>query len=376
MKIAMLGTRGIPGGYSGFETAVEHLSTRLAARGHEVVVYCRPHMVTYEGDEYKGVRLIKISTIANKYLDTIVHTAKCTAHLLARERCDVALYFIAGNSPFCFFPRLFGIPTAINVDGLDSQRDKWNRYAKIYLRFAERLATRSANELISDSMVIKRYYQERFGADSTFIPYGASMEPVPGTKWLDEFGLKPREYILFVGRLVPENCPDVLLEAYRGLDTDKKLVIVGDAPYAEDYIARLKAMGGENVVFTGYLFDDGYRQLSQNAFTFVVPTIVGGTHPVIVEALAAGNCVVVSDHEPNLETIGDAGVSYARSGGATALRETLAMLLADPQEADSYRGLAVAWAREHYDWDVITEQYEQLCALLSQKQGRIRSRSG
>lgn len=376
MKIAMLGTRGIPGGYSGFETAVEHLSTRLAARGHEVVVYCRPHMVTYEGDEYKGVRLIKISTIANKYLDTIVHTAKCTAHLLARERCDVALYFIAGNSPFCFFPRLFGIPTAINVDGLDSQRDKWNRYAKIYLRFAERLATRSANELISDSMVIKRYYQERFGADSTFIPYGASMEPVPGTKWLDEFGLKPREYILFVGRLVPENCPDVLLEAYRGLDTDKKLVIVGDAPYAEDYIARLKAMGGENVVFTGYLFDDGYRQLSQNAFTFVVPTIVGGTHPVIVEALAAGNCVVVSDHEPNLETIGDAGVSYARSGGATALRETLAMLLADPQEADSYRGLAVARAREHYDWDVITEQYEQLCSLLSRKQGRIRSRSG
>lgn len=363
----MLGTRGIPGGYSGFETAVEYLSTGLAKRGHEVVVYCRPHMVTYEGDEYKGVRLIKISTIANKYLDTIVHTAKCTAHMIARERCDVALYFIAGNSPFCFVPRLFGIPTAINVDGLDSQRDKWNRYAKIYLRFAERLATRSANALISDSMVIKRYYQERFGADSTFIPYGASMEPVPGTKWLDEFGLKPREYILFVGRLVPENCPDILLEAYRGLDTDKKLVIVGDAPYAEEYIARLKTMGGDNVVFTGYLFDDGYRQLSQNAYTFVVPTVVGGTHPVIVEALAAGNCVVVSDHEPNLETIGDAGVSYARSGGATALRETLAKLLADPEKVDSYRELAVARAHEHYDWDVITGQYEQLCSLLSRE---------
>lgn len=367
MKIAMLGTRGIPANYSGFETAVEELSTRLVKRGHEVVVYCRPHMVTYEGSHYKGVKLVKLPTIANKHLDTFIHTFISTMQMLARERCDVAVYFIGGNSPFSVIPRLIGIPTAINVDGLDSQRDKWSNMAKMYLRFAERLAPRAATEVISDSRVVQRYYREKFGADSVFIPYGASMPPAPGTECLDKYGLKPREYVLFVGRLVPENCPHVLIEAYKGLDTDKKLVIVGDASYAGDYISELKEAAGDNVIFTGYVFGDGYRQLSQNAYVFAVPTVVGGTHPVIVEALAAGNCVLVSDHEPNLETIGDAGMSFHAADGADDLRQKLRELLDSPELVATYREKAKARASEYYDWEVITDQYEELCERLVSK---------
>lgn len=361
MKIAMLGTRGIPGGYSGFETAVEELSTRLVKRGHEVVVYCRTHMVDYDDEYYKGVKLVKLSTFANKYADTIVHTAKSAVHLIAREKCDVALFFIAGNSPICFLPRLIGIPTIINVDGLDSERAKWNSLAKKYLKFTEWLAPRSANALISDSRVIQRYYLERFGADSTFIPYGAVENDEKGTEWLEKFGLTQQNYILFVGRLVPENCAHILIEAYNKLDTDKKLVIVGDAPYAEDYKQHLKRMAEKNVIFTGYLFGDGYRQLSKNAFIFAIPTTVGGTHPVIVEALASGNCVIVSDHEPNKETVGDAAAIFSRELGAEDLSEKINELLNNSELVEHYKKAAKQRAKEKYDWDVITGQYEELC---------------
>ncbi|MFA5816009.1 MAG: glycosyltransferase [Bacteroidales bacterium] len=371
MKIAMVGTRGIPGGYSGFETAVEELSTRLVERGHEVVVYCRSHMIDYEGDYYKGVKLVKLPTIANKHLDTLVHTGISTMHLICRDRCDVALYFIAGNSPFCFLPRVTGIPTAINVDGLDSQRDKWGRMAKKYLRFAERLAPKSATRVITDSQVVERYYKERFGADSVYIPYGASMEPVSGSEWLDKFGLKSREYILFVGRLVPENQAHVLIDAYCQLKTDKKLVIVGSASYAQEYISKLESKACKNVIFTGYVFGDGYRQLSQNAYIFAIPTIVGGTHPVIVEALAAANCVLVSNHPPNLETVGDAGVSYDAAEGSVDLQNKLKMLIDDPELVESYREKAQLRAFSQFDWEVVTDQYEDLCRQLTEgKKGK------
>ena len=364
MKIAMLGTRGIPASYSGFETAVEELSTRLVERGHEVVVYCRSHMVDYTDDTYKGVKLIKLPTLAHKHFDTFIHTCISTLHLVVKERADVALYFIAGNSPFSFLPRVTGIPTALNVDGLDSKRAKWGTVAKAYLRFAERLAPSAASEVISDSKEIQRYYRKKFQADSIYIPYGAELESVPGSKWLDEFRLKPREYVLFVGRLVPENCPDVLIEAFLGAKTDKKLVIVGDASYSDEYIHKLKESASENVIFTGYLFGEGYWQLSTNAYVFVVPTIVGGTHPVLVEAMAAGNCVLVSNHPPNLETIGNAGVIFMAERGASDLRNKLQLLLDDQDIVASYRQKAAQRAREHFNWDVVTDQYEALCKRL------------
>ncbi len=367
MKIAMLGTRGIPGSHGGFETCVEQLSTRLVERGHEVTVYCRPHMIDFEGSEYKGVRLIKIPTVASKHLDTFVHTGLCTFHLVTKGRCDVVLYFVAGNSPFCFLPRLIRIPTAINVDGMDSKRAKWNRAAKVYLRFAEWLAPHAASETIADSRFIQQYYKEHFKAESVYIPYGAVMEPAPGTEWLDKFGLKQRDYVLFVGRLVPENWAHVLIEAYRGLETGKKLVIVGDAPYADEYVKKLKFEAAHNVVFTGYLFGEGYRQLSQNAYVAVAPSIAGGTHPVIVESMAAGNCVVVSDHPPNLEVIGEVGVSFSRARGAADLRAKLQMLLEDSDMVAGYREKARRRAAEHYSWDAVTDEYENLCRRLAGK---------
>jgi glycosyltransferase involved in cell wall biosynthesis len=360
----MLGTRGLPAAYSGFETAVENLGSRLAARGHEVVVYCRPHMVEGRRLIYKRMKLVYVPTVRNKYLDTFVHTLFCTLHMALVVRPDVAFYFIAGNSPFAGLSRLLGVPSILNVDGLDSQRAKWPGPAKAYLRWAERMAPSFANRTITDSRALQRLYRTRHHAETVYIPYGSSLEVPDSGEYLERCGLRPRGYVLFVGRLVPENNAHVLVDAFSGLDTEMKLVVVGDAPYASEYQQRLRAHDDPRLIFTGYVFGDGYSELLRNAALFVAPTEVGGTHPVIVEAMGAGNCVVVNDHEPNLETIGDAGVSYRGREGSAGLRRVLRSLLDDPATVQRYRDMAAARARDVYSWDAVTTQYEELAEAV------------
>jgi glycosyltransferase involved in cell wall biosynthesis len=368
VRIALVGTRGVPAGYSGFETAVENVGARLAARGHDVTVYCRAHMVQRRADgAYRGMRLVYLPTVAGKHLDTPVHTLLSTLHLGAVRRPDAAIYFIAGNSPFAGLGRLFGVPTAINVDGLDSQRAKWGPWARRYLRTTERAAPRLARVAITDSREVQELYR-RWGCETIYIPYGSELDgdDDPSTPALAELGLEPRGYVLFVGRLVPENNAHVLVEAFRDLETDLRLVIVGDAPYADDYQARLRAAGDDRVVFAGYRFGAAYRELLRNAALFAAPTEVGGTHPVIVEAMAAGACVIVNDHPPNLETLGDAGVSYPGREGAEGLRRVLAALLADPAEMERHRAAAAERARRLYSWEAVTDAYELLATELAE----------
>jgi glycosyltransferase involved in cell wall biosynthesis len=356
----MLGTRGVPAAYSGFETAVENLGRRLAERGHDVTVYCRPHMVEGRYAAYRGMRLVYLPTLRSKHLDTFVHTFLSTLHMALFVRPDVAFYFIAGNSPFAFLSRLLGVPSALNVDGLDSRRAKWSGPAKTYLRWAERMAPRFATRVITDSRVLQRLYLERYGAQTEYIPYGAEVPATDSARHLERLGLRRRGYLLFVGRLVPENNAHVLLEAFAGLETDLRLVVVGDAAYADDYLTRLRDTSDPRVVFAGYLFGEGFHELARDAAIFVVPTEVGGTHPVLVEAMVAGNCVVVNDHPPNLEVIGDAGVAYSGAGGAGALRDVLRDLLGDPDRIESLRSSARARAEELYTWDAVTDSYERL----------------
>ena len=396
MRISLLGTRGVPAAYSGFETAVENIGARLAAHGHVVTVYCRPHMVEGRYRTYRGMRLVYLPTVPSKHLDTFVHTFLSTLHMAFVARPHVAVYFIAGNSPFAGLSRLLGVPSALNVDGLDSQRAKWGGAAKRYLRWAERAAPRLASAVITDSRSVQDLYRDEFGAETTYIPYGADLDepaghspasaagPVPAAapaatapagardaapaatpSVMQRFGLQPRGYLLFVGRLVPENNAHVLAEAYARLQTDLKLVIVGDAPYADDYRAGLAAFAGERVILTGYVFGEGYRELARNAAVFVVPTEVGGTHPVLLEAMAAGNAVVVNDHAPNLEVVGDAGVSYRGEDGAPGLATVLAELLQDPERIAELRRRARLRARRLYSWEAVTNAYEALARSLA-----------
>ena len=345
MRIAMLGTRGVPASYSGFETCVEELGSRLAARGHAVTVYCRVPHITYPGTVYRGMRLVKLPTIRSKHLDTMVHSLLSAIHALA-QGYDVALFFNVGTSAVTWIPRLAGQRVVLNVDGLDWKRKKWGRIARWYIRASERWATRLPHRVVTDSRRVQEYYLARYGAPTRYIAYGAEPMTVAPGRHLAQYGLAPGRYVLFVGRLVPENCAHHLVEAFRGLATDFRCVIVGDAPYAAPYIRALRSTPDPRVVFTGYLFGEGYRELASNAYCFVETSEVGGTHPALLEAMAFGRCAVVNDTPENVETIGEAGFSYDGAVGAASLRAVLERLLADPDAVREHgNGRASASAR-------------------------------
>jgi glycosyltransferase involved in cell wall biosynthesis len=284
----------------------------------------------------------------------------------------VALFFIAGNSPMCLITRWHGIPTVINVDGLDSDRSKWPALAKRYLRFAERNAPRWADEALTDSHRVAEVFAQRYGQRIGVIPYGVEDPGHPGVGTLDRLGLEARRYLLFVGRLEPENNPHVLVDAFARIPKETargmKLVVVGGAPYADEYIKQVHRKGDPRVVFPGYVFGEGYWELQRNAYAFVAPTEVGGTHPVILEALAAGNCVVVNDHAPNVETIGDAGLTFSGAEGVPSLARVLTKVLDEPEMVEQFRSRAVERARR-YSWDAVTDQYEQLLLRVCEGSG-------
>jgi glycosyltransferase involved in cell wall biosynthesis len=369
LRIAMLGTRGVPASYSGFETCAEELGARLAARGHEVTVYCRVPHISYPGAVYRGMRLVKLPTIRSKHLDTAVHTLLSSLHALAM-RYDIALYFNVGNSAMTWIPRLAGQRVVLNVDGLDWKRKKWGRFARWYIRAAERWGTWCPHRIVTDSRRVQQYYRDRYGALSTYIAYGAEPVRVPPGAHLERYGLEPSRYVLFVGRLVPENCAHHLVDAFEGLSTDMRCVIVGDAPYAATYIRGLRATADRRVIFTGYLFGEGYRELLSSAYCFVETSEVGGTHPALLEAMACGACVVVNDTPENLETIGEAGFGYHGEMGGAALRAVLERLLKDPTLVKQHARSGVERVRAHYSWAAVTDAYERLFRELLQERGR------
>lgn len=364
MKIALIGTRGIPAAYSGFETAVEHLSREFTRRGHEVTVYCRPHM-TERMPEHAGARLVHLPTVRNKYLDTLVHTAVSTAHMVTRERPDVAIYFIAGNAPVVPFARMAGVPSILQIDGMDSERAKWPKMARTMIRQAEHMSVAAATIAVTDSESVADLYEQRFGRRILAIPYGADL-PDPGTTAeCERLGVEPGRFILFVGRLVPENNAHMLVRAHGILAPDWPLVIVGDAPYAEGYIADLKAQAGPSVIFPGYVFGDGYAELVHRAGIMCVPTEVGGTHPVIVEAMAAGAPLIVSDHAPNIEVVGDTAATFPLAGGPEALAVALDDLINDPTRRAALGQAAALRATERFGWDRCAERYLMIAEALA-----------
>lgn len=373
MRIAILGTRGIPASYGGFETFAEHLATRLVARGHDVTVYCRAHYVSPRQLEYHGVRLKVLPTIRHKYFDTVIHTFLSALHAVSR-RYDAALICNAANAPFSPILRLTGTPVAINVDGLEHKRKKWNWLGRRYYHLAEHLSTLLPNEMITDAQVIQDYYLARHNAASTMIAYGSEVERRPDREMVRKWRVEPNRYVLYVSRLEPENNAHLVIEAFKKVRTAYRLLIVGDAPYAEQYINNLKAQarGDKRIIFTGFVFGQDYRALQQNAYCYVHATEVGGTHPALLEAMGYGNCVLTLATPENIEVVGDAGLPYADEFD---LAEKLQRVLRDGSLVHAYRHRAQLRIRSHYDWDRVVDQYEALFARMCGKPIEIEQRA-
>lgn len=363
MRIAMIGIKAIPARFGGFETAVDELSRGLVKLGHRVRVYNRSGMATFSGTAYEGVELVNLPTLKSKNLSTIVHALLSTLHVLF-HRVDVVHYFTTGVTLFAPLPRLFGMRVVCSVDGTDWQRAKWGRGARWYLRFSEKLAVLFCQGLISDSNDVMRYYEQTYGAASSCIVYGTCERRSQQNDVLERFRLKDRGYVLFVGRLVPENNVHHLIRAFEQVSTERKLVIVGDDPWEKEYVRSLKSSGDPRVVFTGGVYGDGYAQLQQSAYLFVLPDEVGGTHPALVEAMGYGNCVLVNDTPSNLEVISDSGFHYHGAEGEVDLMRKLQELLNAPDLVAMYRKRARQRAQTHYRWDDVVQQHANVYKLL------------
>ena len=360
MRIALLGTRGIPANYGGFETFAEELSTRLAARSHQVTVYCREK---YSEPSYRGVRLQYLPTIRHKYLDTIAHTFFSTLYLLT-HRVDVALYCNGANALFTLGPRIFGMPVALNVDGIERKRKKWNALARAWYLVSEWLATFCPTRVITDALAIQDYYRKRYGKQTTFIPYGAEVGPVQSADVLQRLSLEAGRYFLYVSRMEPENHPLEVRQAFEQIETPFKLALIGDAPYSLEYIRRIRDTRDPRIVMPGAIFGQGYRELGSHCFAYIHATEVGGTHPALIEAMGRGALVLYRNTPENAEVAGDAGIPFEPDTLAAKIAEALTM--PEPRRAE-LRRRAMERVRERYSWDAVTDAYEALLTGLKYK---------
>jgi len=353
VRFAIVGTRGIPARYGGFETFAEELSTRLVERGHQVTVYCREQ---HSEPLYHGVRLQYLPTIRHKYFDTLAHTFLSTLHLLG-SRYDALLFCNAANAIFTWMPRVWGMPVALNVDGLERHRKKWNALAKAWYRVSERLATWMPNAVVTDAQAIALYYHEKYGRDSLMIPYGAELGAVETCDVLQKLGLEPKKYFLYVSRMEPENNGLLVREAFERVSTDLKLALIGDAPYAADYIAQVRDTRDPRIVIPGAIYGQGYRELGSHCFAYIHATEVGGTHPALIEAMGRGALTLYLDTPENAEVAAGAGLPFTHEDLSHVIEHVLAL---SEEEREAWRARAVERVRSRYSWDAVTDAYEKL----------------
>jgi glycosyltransferase involved in cell wall biosynthesis len=364
MRVALLGTRGIPAQYGGFETFAEELAARLVARGHLVTVYTRRSTEQATVRSHRGAQVRVLPALRLKALETLSHTLLSCLDVSSR-RFDVVLMCNAANAPFIPLIHLKGLRLVLNVDGIERKRRKWGRMGRAYYRMCEALAARWADRLVTDANVIQRYYRRAWKRGSMMIPYGGDLPHPGGDAVLRRFGLQPGSYFLYVSRFEPENNPDRVVESYREVGGAAPLVLVGGAPYARALVERVKklAEGDPRVVLTGPIYGEGYRELLFNARAYVHATEVGGTHPALVEAMGASRIVFFLDNPANREVAGDAGVPFGFGTGNNLTR----MLQEFVTDAARYAPLG-ARARERverlYRWDGVAIAYERLLESL------------
>ncbi len=368
LKIAMIGHKRIPSREGGVEIVVEELAVRMAAGGHTVEAYNRygHHVSDKKYDEdygrkgreyYKGVRVRIIPTFENSKLNAIVYSFFATLRALPGDY-DVLHYHAEGPCAMLWIAKLFGKRVVVTVHGLDWQRAKWGNFASKVIKFGEKMAAKYADEVIVLSKNVQQYFRDHYGRETVYIPNGVMRPETAGCGMIKEkYGLEKDGYILFLARLVPEKGIHYLLKAFKGIATDKKLVIAGGNSHAIEYMEKIRAMAAKDprVIMTDFVQGQILEELYSNAYFFVLPSDVEGMALSLLEAMSYGNCCLVSDIEENVEVVGEYGCHFRKSD-VKDLRDKMASLIASPEKTAEYKKASQDYICSKFNWDDITKQ--------------------
>jgi glycosyltransferase involved in cell wall biosynthesis len=367
LRLAFIGLRGLPSDLpkaGGGERETEAKATRLVKRGHRVLVYCRWHYNRHPASPYQGIRLLSLPSIPTKNLDTVSHSLLATIHACVTDSADIISFHGMGNALFVPLVRLARKRCVVYMDGVDWERPKWGWMARRALQLAAMMAFHWADEVYVDNRSSQALFQNLFGKSPQVITLGADLWADPGADLLPQYGLQPHQYLLFVGLLRPDKGVHILINAYEKLPTDIPLIIVGDSPDGGTYVEQLKSTPDKRIHFLGYVYGQAVQQLFANALIYIQPSLMEGNSPALMSAMACQRCVVVSDIDQNMETVGDAGMSF-RSNDPASLRHVLAQLLNNPGEIKALGSRARQRIETAYTWDGVVDRLEQLYWGLS-----------
>ena len=349
------GGRGVISKYSGIEASYEGAGKQLAEMRHDVTVYCRTYF-TPRQKEHNGMRLVRLPTLRSKHLETFVHTLLSTIHVMFSS-CDVVHYHALGPALFSFLPRLCGKKTVVTVQGLDWQRKKWGYAASAVLRLADWAAVRLPNTTVVVSRTLQDYYRSRYDAETIYAPNGTIIRTRLGSSRLEQWGLEPDNYVLFLGRLSPEKNCHLLIEAFERLQISVKLVLAGGSAYADAYARELRKHECDRIRFLDWVSGEALDELLTNAMLFVLPSDLEGLSLALLDAMGAGVCVLTSDIPENCELVDGAGFTFQR-GNVHDLEHMMGILVSDAQLREEAARKAQERVRERYLWPHIAERLE------------------
>ncbi|MBW3467525.1 glycosyltransferase [Arthrospiribacter ruber] len=360
LKVAILGAKGYPYVYGGYDTLVRELGERLVAKGVEVRVYCHRALFPEKPPMVNGIKLFYTPAIETKTLTQLSHSFISMMHACLSD-VDVIFVVNSGNGPYGLLSKIFRKPTAINVDGLEWLRPKWRGLGSRYFKFASRLATKFYDRIVTDSFEMHRIYKEKFKTDSTVIAYGANPANHSNPELLKKWNLKPYDYFLIVGRLVPDNNADLILGGFLQSKTKRKLVIVGDVPFEDEFANKLKNIKDERVLFTGYVKDpEELKTLYNLSYAYFHGHEYGGTNPAMLKALGYGCAILALDTVFNREMLqnGKHGVFFEKE--TEQVTETIHRVEQLPEEMEALRKTARSGLTDMYNWDNVAEAYLKL----------------
>jgi len=360
LKISIIGTRGYPYVYSGYETFVKELSERLVKQGHSVTIYCHSNLFDKKPKQVNGIDLKYFRTIEKKSLSQLVHSFQSIIHATF-SNTDLILAVNSANGPLGVIPKIFRKKTTINVDGLEWLRPKWKGLGAKYFYWASKLSTKLYDEVITDSFEMEKIYKSEFNSPSTVIAYGANIRHSKSPELIDTWNLKKDGYYLIVGRLIPDNNADLIVNEFVASNSTKMLVIVGDVPYNDAYAENIKENSDPRLIFTGYVTDqEELAELYHNCFAYFHGHQYGGTNPTMLKALAYGCAILALDTVFTREMLdGDEyGVFFTKS--KNSLVSTLHYAEQNPERLKELKDKSRDRITSNYTWSKITKQYVDL----------------